>query len=293
MATTDDEDEWEYEYDETETEDFYVQLDLSEVPGEQVPMISMGRQGHPTLLKSRLRALNAQLAQPSDVTADDSVIANDIATMGELQLVGLDTANPLIMYNGQLLSCHWASTIGTDMFFVKPDPGADTTTLRSLPSVDLLGIGSAKLIAKVGRLRPRDELFDDDSNGNTSTEPIDLTSSSANPETTAASLESAGEKQSVPRGFLAKLNEAKAKRGEKTRLVISKTSDGSRVVSENVVKRSGPQNGAPSSRTNGIAMRERSDPSNGASFTPINAISTLPQNGSSSPLSHDIVMGGT
>ncbi|RZK25465.1 MAG: hypothetical protein EOO43_05445, partial [Flavobacterium sp.] len=58
------------------------------------------------------------------------------ATMGELQITGLHTSNPLIMYNGQLLSCHWTSTIGTDMFFTKPQAnGADShQPLRSLPS---------------------------------------------------------------------------------------------------------------------------------------------------------------
>ncbi|KAI4961103.1 hypothetical protein J4E86_000128 [Alternaria arbusti] len=232
------EDEWEYEYDENETEDFYVPLDLSNVPAAQIPMVSQGRPGHPTLLKSRLRALNAARAQPAEFAADSND-GQETATMGEVQIIGLHTPNPLVMYNGQLLSCHWTSTVGTDMFFVKPNanPSTQSDTLRSLPSVDLLALGSAKLVAKVGRLRPRDDLFDDASNTQQAAEVASAadgnqgTTTSVNniPDVQHSSNEEASPASS---SFLARLNEAKAKRGEKSRLAISKTSEGSRLVAE-------------------------------------------------------------
>ncbi|KAF1937849.1 hypothetical protein EJ02DRAFT_458379 [Clathrospora elynae] len=245
MANPDD-DEWEYEYDENKTEDFYIPLDLSNVPAAQIPMVSQGRPGHPTLLKSRLRALNAARGQPVEFAAD----ANDgqeTATMGEVmgevQVVGLHTPNPLVMYNGQLLSCQWTSTIGTDMFFVKPNSNAATPSqpLRSLPSVDLLSLGSAKLVAKVGRLRPRDDLFDDASDSQQVTEftnaPGDGQSDTAlSTQEAVGGQPPAAERPSNPTGFLAKLNQAKARRGEKTRLVVVNTSEGSRLVSEKVVE---------------------------------------------------------
>jgi hypothetical protein len=232
------EDEWEYEYDESETEDFYIPLDLSNVPAAQIPMVSQGRPGHPTLLKSRLRALNAARGQPAEFAANNND-AQETATMGEVQVVGLHTPNPLVMYNGQLLSCHWTSTVGTDMFFVKPDANASTQSqiLRSLPSVDLLALGSAKLVAKVGRLRPRDDLVDNVSDAQQATEVAPTPENDQGAETRAprnsdAQIASTKEGPSAPSNFLARLNEAKAKRGEKSRLTIAKTSEGSRLVAE-------------------------------------------------------------
>lgn len=247
MAHTTD-DEWEYEYDENETEDFYVPLDLINVPAAQIPIVSQGRPGHPTLLKTRLRALNAAQGQSMVVpmgTAEDQ----ETGTMGELQIIGLHTTNPLVMYNGQLLSCHWGSTIGTDMFFVKPGSLTDGTSgpLRSLPSVDLLSLGSAKLAAKVGRLWPRDDLFDDDEMQ--TTEPSVSTSSQVVNETGSEDVPvedqlTAANVQPAPNSFLAKLNLAKAKRGDKTQLVASKTSDGTHIVArktEDALSQGNPQ----------------------------------------------------
>ncbi|KAL6711624.1 hypothetical protein ACN47E_004558 [Coniothyrium glycines] len=225
-----DEDEWEYEYDEVETEDVYIPLDLTNVPAAQIPMVSQGRPGHPTLLKTRLRALNAARGQPVEF-APSTAEGQETATMGEVQVIGLHTTNPLVMYNGQLLSCHWGTTIGTDMFFVKPSANDDPAQpLRSLPSVDLLSLGSAKLVAKVGRLRPRDELFNNDN----AVEAIEL----LNPTDNQPQPSDGVEAQRVPTeqarpasdSFLARLNAAKAKRGESTRLAVSQASDGVRLV---------------------------------------------------------------
>ncbi|EOA83545.1 hypothetical protein ACJQWK_00544 [Exserohilum turcicum] len=235
--TNPDEDEWEYEYDETETEDFYIPLDLSNVPAAQIPMVSQGRSGHPTLLKSRLRALNAARGQPTEFAADTSH-GQDTATMGEVQVIDLHTPNPLVMYNGELLSCHWTSTIGTDMFFVKPDADAANPTqpLRSLPAVDLLSLGSAKLVAKVGHLRPRDDVSHSD-DAQQVAEPTGAQSSGR--DSAAPPSGEGGGQQSSDNGakptssnFLARLNEAKAKRGDKSKLAVSKTSDGPRLVAE-------------------------------------------------------------
>src|SRR5687768_16234277 len=99
MAAAIDED-WEYEYDETETEDFYIPIDLSNVPSAQVPINSDRRPGHPTLLKSRLRALNAARGQPLEIANNAAGTTASATTIGELQIIGLHTTNPLVMYNG-------------------------------------------------------------------------------------------------------------------------------------------------------------------------------------------------
>lgn len=247
MANLED-DEWEYEYDENETEDFYIPLDLSNVPAAQIPMVSQGRPGHPTLLKSRLRALNAARSQPASI-ATDTNNGQETTTMGEVQVVGLHTPNPLVMYNGQLLSCHWTSTVGTDMFFVKPDAN-QSQPLRSLPSVDLLSLGSAKLVAKVGRLRPRDDLFEDTSDAQPPMESVPTQDNTQNPAAAHADVareqnSTSGDARPAPPSFLTRLNEAKAKKGEKARLVIAETSEGSRLVAEKANTANGASTQSP------------------------------------------------
>jgi hypothetical protein len=212
MATTD-EDEWEYEYDDNETEDFYVPIDLAHVPELQKPINAVPKVGHPVLLKSRLRAQNER--REAEGSISNLSISENTTSLGQIQLNGLHTANPLVMYNGQLLSCEWARNVGTDMFFAKPDLESDKDkALRSLPGVDLIATGSTKLVANVARLRPRDDLFD----GTTDDEQIEQ------PTDTLELNQSAEEGQMPPASssFLARLNAAKAKRGEKSRLVVAK-----------------------------------------------------------------------
>jgi len=232
MTETDE--EWEYEYHENETEDLYIPVDLSNVPSAQVPFNVERRPGHPTLIKSRLRALNAVRGQLPEATSDVPASqegTQETANMGEVQITGLHTSNPLMMYNGQLLSCQWTSTVGTDMFFTKPhaDDSNSLEPLRSLPSVDLLSVGTAKLVARVGRLRPRDELFEEESQQQVPSKAGQDQNASNTPSSAVAP-----NTQSAPtnsRNFLARLNEAKARRGEASRLAVTQTSDGSRLVS--------------------------------------------------------------
>ncbi|KAF2711614.1 hypothetical protein K504DRAFT_480591 [Pleomassaria siparia CBS 279.74] len=215
MAGTDEE-EWEYEYADTETEDFYITLDLSNTPAAGSLNVRSGqRYGNPTKLQSRLRALNVARQDFAD-SAEDSTNGRQLSAVGEMHITGLHTPNPLIMYNDQLLSCKWASTIGTDLFFVKPcaETELPTRPLRSLPAVDLLATSSAKLTANVAVLRPRDELS---------------MQTQSNEEAAVNVMEPI---RSAPTGFLAKLNQANAKRGEKSMLAISKTPNGTHIVME-------------------------------------------------------------
>jgi hypothetical protein len=261
MAELDD--EWEYEYDETCTEDFYIPIDLSNVPSAQVPLNAERRPGHPTLLKSRLRALNAARGQLSDMTSDGKITqegTQELANMGEVQITGLHTSNPLIMYNGQLLSCQWTSIIGTDMFFTKPqaNDGDLQHPLRSLPSVDLLSLGTTKLVARVGRLRPRDELFEDEEQARL--DGVNQTGQTQD----AASARSSIVANTMPPApihpipasatFLARLNEAKARRGEASRLAVTQTPNGSRLVSEPIDLAVRPGPGDPTHSTDDVDM---------------------------------------
>lgn len=260
MADMDD--DWEYEYDENETENFYIPIDLSNVPSAQIPMNNDRRPGHPTLLKSRLRALNATRGQAPEMPLNASS-AQETTTMGELQLTGLHTSNPLIMYNGQLLSCHWTSTVGTDMFFTKPEPaiGGQNAPLRTLPSVNLLSLGTTKLVAKVGRLRPRDELFESDNEETTQAATQNVNETAKDQATTTApsgqdegNETSAGTTGAASTGFLTRLNEVKAKRGETSRLSAIQTPEGTRLVTEHVTYDARPKESDTPHPTEDVTM---------------------------------------
>lgn len=231
MASLEDDDEWEYEYDDAETEDYYMTLDLSNIPdrgdtSDAPDFAGTNLTGHPILLQTRLRRLNA-LQKVGENILDSSKLDSSsegaaAAAVGEMQIIGLHTENPLVMYNDRLISCQWASSIGTDMFFVKPNPHivSQDQPLRALPSVDLLAMSSAKLIAHAARLRPREEAFtrahDDRVVGESQ---MDL--SEDNQSATQGTERVVEERRTAPTGFLERLNQAKARRGERSRLVVS------------------------------------------------------------------------
>jgi hypothetical protein len=209
MANTT-EDGWEYEYEDNETEDFFVAVDLANVPEPQKSANDIPRAGHPVLLKSRLRADNER--RQAEITSN--VLPNESASVGEIQINGLHTANPLIRYNDQLLSCKWAGNVGTDMFFAKPHPDAEENALRSLPGVDLIAMSSAKLVANAARLRPKDDLFEGAGDERHVVESTDSSGSSQDADVVEA--------RPAPSTFLEKLNAAKARRGDRSELIISK-----------------------------------------------------------------------
>ncbi|KAF1963372.1 hypothetical protein CC80DRAFT_397011 [Byssothecium circinans] len=235
------EDEWEYEYDDTETEDFYIPVDVANVPQLQTPVNTPSqRLGHPWLLKTKLRAFYVNRKETETVQIPSTTEGQGPATMGEIQAIGLHTSNPLIMYNGQLLSCQWVSALGTDLLFAKPkaetEGGGAEKPLRALPEVDLIALSSARLVARVGRLRPKDELFE-----GTNGEPPTLAGAAGGQKDRQERGQQATQEDEeegrqgtrpTPSTFLAKLNAAKAKRGETSRLVLSKRGDETRLVSE-------------------------------------------------------------
>jgi len=80
----------------------------------------------------------------------------NVASKEKIQIVDLHGTNPLVSYKGKTYSCHWASSVGSDLFFAKVDPLSDTKPLRSLKGYELLGLSSAKLTARPAQLLPRD-----------------------------------------------------------------------------------------------------------------------------------------
>lgn len=251
MAQADD-DEWEYEYDDNETEDFYIPIDLANVPSVQGALGLSGptQKGHPTLLASKLRQISTEQREAERNQAVHNVDGVD-ESVGKIQIIGLHTENPLMMYNDQLLSCEWNKTIGTDLIFSKRGAVVkeEAKVLRCLPSVDLVAMGSARLVARVARMRPRDGLFDenpnvgvqssdeamDTSGGDGHVAAPDKADEIAPAPATATEAQSTVEPEAqstkpASSSFLGQLNALKARRGEATRLALSSAPDGSRLV---------------------------------------------------------------
>jgi hypothetical protein len=230
-----DEDEWEYEYDDNETEDFYIPIDLANVPSVQGALGISGptQKGNPRLLKTKLRALNAERREAESNLAVQHIEDAD-ESIGNVQIIGLHTDNPLMMYNNQLLSCEWNKTIGTDLIFSKPTSatGQSDEPLRVLPSVDLLASGSARLVARVAQMRPKDDLFNDVPNPQEQ-EPSGMKenpSAVAEAELQPTTAVEATAARPAPSSFLERLNQIKAKRGESSRLGLANPPGGTRLV---------------------------------------------------------------
>jgi hypothetical protein len=239
--------DWEYEYSTTETSTYYIPIDLSNIPDAQVPFTNTQRQGHPTLLKSRVRALNAQRAPgpmlPGPLATDPGTAAEQQQATGTpdsehtLRVTGLHTPNPLLEYNGQLLSCQWAATLGTDFFFAAPDARDGVAPLRELPGdVDLLATSSAKLIARKATLRPADHVVEDfvPAEGPLGANGDDGDVLMQDAEEGAAVAQDAAQPSAAPSSFLARLNAAKVRRGDATQLTVSSSKTGKKVVAERI-----------------------------------------------------------
>lgn len=162
----DDDDEWEYEYDENETEDYYVTLDLSAIATAVTTAPKSNQQ------VSRLRQptsgteeagdeTDAAAQQDDDTPNDNGTLSKDeesnVTPREQLQILDLDSDNPIVSYRGKLLSCHWGTSLGTDLFFADADIPSDPAhpPLRALSSFNLLGGGSARLVATDVDLIPR------------------------------------------------------------------------------------------------------------------------------------------
>jgi hypothetical protein len=96
---------------------------------------------------------------------EDDELDNEFSKDRTLQIMDLNTKNPWISFQGQMYSCEWHTTLGTDMFFAKrPDPTDEAGNSTPAPTEgitpyypkrvlytfkewDLLGMSSAQLVA--------------------------------------------------------------------------------------------------------------------------------------------------
>jgi hypothetical protein len=164
--------EWEYEYSATETEvgssidcvcvplklifcyqSYYVTLDLT------IPELtkSSGRRRNKSEQMGAASA-DPQAEEDPDVlqTADQYEVGLPENLASEIQIVEFHSENPLVSYCGQLYSCRWAETVGTEFFFMKNIPKDNVSRIQVLPGgVNVLGTSSIRLESTPIKAEPK------------------------------------------------------------------------------------------------------------------------------------------
>jgi hypothetical protein len=77
----------------------------------------------------------------------------------KVQILDLDTLNPIVSYDGHVYSCQWAENLGTEMLFIAHDDNASLPILCTLPgNVDLLAMSSARIVPQAVQLQPKEKI---------------------------------------------------------------------------------------------------------------------------------------
>ena len=76
----------------------------------------------------------------------------------EVQILGLESDNPIVLYDNQLYSCRWTDLIGTNMFFTSHADDAEYEPISNDGDIDLAGMSRIKLLANKARLVPKERL---------------------------------------------------------------------------------------------------------------------------------------
>ncbi|KAL9112558.1 MAG: hypothetical protein Q9227_003129 [Pyrenula ochraceoflavens] len=227
--------EYEYEYDQDTTETFLVDLDVSTVnqdaTGFQRQVANPRSRRNPFDTRENEEANDGNSSSEESpgaqqgVSRDEGIIHNgkrgkDVDAPNDIQILGLESGNPIILYKKRLYSGTWTDLIGTNMFFSNHTEDADLEPISSDGEVDLLGISRIKLLAHQARLvpkenakkRPREEdnAVPDAENGESTTQ--------ARPGSGLGALRSVNPKVNMElkkqANFLEKLIEVKRAKGE-------------------------------------------------------------------------------
>ncbi|KKY20118.1 hypothetical protein UCRPC4_g04252 [Phaeomoniella chlamydospora] len=173
--------DYEYEYDLNDTETFYIDIDTSANYGFAEPSNKKRKLQHgptrasretsqsQTPVPSRVRGQERPTdstrdshepdsPQPEGSPASTTQVQEDPqdAPGTEVQILGLDTLNPIISYRGQYFTCTWTDMIGTNLFISEPSDETPTSTtippLYTAPGFDLLAQSRIKLLARRAKL---------------------------------------------------------------------------------------------------------------------------------------------
>ena len=87
---------------------------------------------------------------------DEQEEQEDTSRATQVQILDLDTSNPIVSYDGHVFSCQWVRNIGTELIFIAHDKNNPLPHLRTLPgNVDLLAASSARLISNSIKVEPK------------------------------------------------------------------------------------------------------------------------------------------
>ena len=151
------ESEWEYEYDTEEVESYYVTLDLT---SHLLP--SLRGRGNNNAAKSDTKPQKKKSEEAAQQVVEEAKVIEEGQIQQDpskdpIQIIDLQSDNPLIAYNKQLYSCSWATDVGTSVFLSAPseNPDLEYNPLRSFKTFDLVGTTSARLMGIPVKVRPR------------------------------------------------------------------------------------------------------------------------------------------
>jgi hypothetical protein len=69
-----------------------------------------------------------------------------------VQILDLNSTNPIVSYQGQVFGCTWSDTVGTNMFFTHPGMTENAEPLKTTDTYDLIALSRIKLVAHRARL---------------------------------------------------------------------------------------------------------------------------------------------
>jgi hypothetical protein len=153
MDADEEESEYEYVYSTDETESYLVQLDLSTLNG--IKRERPNRRDNANARQAKAAAAKSDDDSDDNDADDDSNSAQLAAatkpTSSSLQILDLNTENPIISHRGAFYSCTWHDLLGTDMFFTPPhQPALEAShaPLRTTNNYNLLGTSRVKLVGR-------------------------------------------------------------------------------------------------------------------------------------------------
>lgn len=255
LGTDEDDSDWEYEYHETETESFYVILDISSASDYNNPRTKNKPDPPPPKLPQPTTSIaptsprgedNAGPSEPPETPIPETPAPMDIdQPAGEpeedpslsgpkdrIQFLDLHTQNPLISYQGQMYSCEWTSTLGTDLLLTTPAPDFPHPILREKPHVSVVAASTIKLIGRPAKIISRYGGEEGDQLSNPAPESSIAPANTASPEKATSVKIPIGAVPSHARqnqaDFLERLIAIKTKKGEKDNVTVytKKTNQG-------------------------------------------------------------------
>lgn len=161
--TRPDEGEWEYEYSDNETEDFFFTLDVTthQKPKTQNPKQKAKRRTSNSVSNGYKR--NGSASTPNIAGTDPTLSNTNLVQPGgthsdaqdcNLQVLDLHDENPLVLLDGQLYSCNWATDLGSQFYVTHA--GVAERPLRPGRLLDVVGLSRARLIGRPAAVRQRE-----------------------------------------------------------------------------------------------------------------------------------------